>query len=329
MKALILAPFSEQALQELGNTLTILYESWTETRRLYDPHDLAQRINDERIEILVVEADFLFDEVFQEAKPLRLVGVCHSNLNHVDLQAATEGGVLVVNTPGRNVEAVAEHTLGLMLSLARRIPQANRYIFDGCWQEPVDPYISMRGVELYGKVLGIVGLGAIGKRVSRLARAFGMQVIAHDPYLQRPVPGAAIVSLEELLRKADFLTIHVPLNQETEGLIDTRRLSLMNPQAYVINTSEARIIDQKALVDALQGGRLAGAAMDVFDSHPLPPGSPLLTLPNVVLTPHIAGATDGTVERQSRMLIKDIQSFTQGKRPKNLVNGEAWGRRVR
>ena len=329
MKALILAPFSHHALQELSKSLTISYESWTETRKLYDPHELAQRINDEDVRILVVEADFLFEEVFQEAEPLRLLGVCRNNLNHVDIEAATKHGVLVINTPGRNTQAVAEHTLGLMLALARRIPQAHRYVADGCWQQPVEPYISMRGVELYGKVLGIVGLGTIGRRVARLARAFGMQVLAYDPYVQGPMRGTAITHLEELLTKADFLSLHLPLTQETEGLIDAQRLSLMKPSAFVINTSEARIIEQTALAEALQEGRLAGAAMDVFDSHPISPQSPLLKLPNLILTPHIGGATDGTVERQSVMLMKDIQRFIRGVRPKNLVNTEVWQRRGR
>ena len=157
------------------------YESWTETRRLQDPEELGLRLQKESVTHLIVEADFIFEELFQNATDLRFVGICRAALNHVDLDAATEHDVLVVNTPGRNARAVAELTLGFMLSLARQISHLDGYVKSGRWEDPVDGYVNHRGLELEGLTLGLIGLGAVGSIVSNLAGAFGMRVLALRP----------------------------------------------------------------------------------------------------------------------------------------------------
>ena len=327
--ALVLAPFSPDALEALGHTLPISYESWTDTRRLYSPEELSQRINSEDISVLVVEADFVFDEVFQQARPLKFLGICRNSVNHIDVEAAVEHGVAVVNTPGRNKQAVAELTIGLMLSLARGIPRHNDYVKDGMWEDPVEPYISMRGVELGGKTLGIIGLGSIGRTVSRLGRAFGMHVLAYDPYVGAPGMRKAstlLGTLEQVLRVSDFLSIHVG-DEGTEGLLEARHLGMMKSGSYIINTAAYPVIEEAALVACLESGHIAAIALDVHRTHPITPSSPLLRLDNVILTPHIGGATDGTVERQSWMMVEDIRRFLQGRRPRHLVNREVWRRR--
>ena len=329
-RALILAPFAREALEELSHTLPVTYESWTDTRRLHSPQELCERVTTEEISILVVEADFVFDEVFDHGGPLKYLGVCRNGLEHVDVEAATRHGVVVVNAPGRNARAVAELTMGLMLALARGIPQLSAMVGDGGWQSPVEPYISMRGVELGGKVLGIIGLGSIGRAVARLGKAFGMRVHAYDPYAGiqgQVVSGALLGTLDQVLTASDFLSIHVPGTTETEGLLDNRRLSRMKVGSYIINTAAHSVIAEPALVEHLTSGHIAGAALDVHRTHPLPPSSPLLKLDNVILTPHMGGATDGTVERQSWMMTDDIRRFLQGRRPKHLVNRGVWRRR--
>ena len=321
--ALVLAPFSEDALVALRRSLPVTYESWTETRRLHSPEELSQRINLGGINILVVEADFVFDDVFQQAGPLEFLGVCRSSLDHIDIDAATEHGVLVVNTPGRNAQGVAELTMGFMLYLARGISHLNGYVRAGKWESPAEPYISMGGVELRGKTLGIIGLGSVGRTVARLGQAFGMQVVAYDPYAGlagRKKVGAMLASLEGVLTASDFLSIHAAHTPDTEGLLDGRRLALMKAGSYIINTAAYSIIDEAALVEKLKSGHIAGVALDVHRTHPIAPSSPLLKLENVILTPHIGGATDGTVERQSWMMVEDIQRYLQGRRPLRLVN---------
>ena len=328
--ALVLAPFSGEALKVLGCSVPVTYESWTDTRRLHSPDELVQRINEEGIGIVVVEADFLFDEVFEGARPLRFVGVCRNSVDHVDVASATEHNVAVVNAPARNAEAVAELTIGLMLSLARSIPYLDRQVKDGRWEDPVGPYADMRGLELQGKTLGIIGLGAVGRTVSKLGSAFGMRVLACDPYVAAPgkvVAGATLVTLEDVLGSADFLSIHTPDTPETAGLLDKRRLGMMKPGSYIINSAAYSVIEEAALVEHLGSGHLAGAALDVHRAHPVPPSSPLLKLENVILTPHIGGATDGTIERHSRIMVEEIGRFLDGRRPRHLVNPEVWRRR--
>ena len=327
MRALILALFPAPQLDRLRGSIDVTYESWLDSRRLHSPEELAARLECESTEVLVVELDFVFDEVFDEAPSLRFVGVCRNATNQVDVDAATGHGVLVVNTPGRNARAVAEHALGLMLSLARRIPAAHAYVAGGRWANPMEPYMCMRGVELGGRTLGIVGLGAIGGTLAQLALALGMTVLAYDPYVRSGPDGVSLTDLDSLLAAADFVSIHAPETADTEELIDARRLSLMKPTAYLVNLSASGIVSQTALLDVLYKKKIAGAAFDVFETHPIAPSNPLLRLDNVVLTPHLGGATDETVERHSEMMAGDILRFVEGRRPVNLVNPEAWDAR--
>ena len=326
-RALILAPFSLLALADLRRKLDVIYESWTDTRRLYDPEQLSARLKREGLAVLVVEADFVFEEVFEGAPPLRFLGVCRSSTHHIDVATATRHGVMVVNTPGRNAQAVAEHTLGLMLSLARRIPEASRYVTEGRLLNPTEPYLSMRGIELSGRTLGIIGLGAIGRRLASIAAAIGMECVAYDPYVGSDDGPVRMSDLDPLLSESDFVAIHAPLTAETEGLLDARRIGLMKSTAYLLSLSDPAIVVENDLVAALKNERIAGAALDVFETHPVTPNSPLLSLDNVLFTPHIGGATEETVVRHSRMMADDILRYLEGKLPEHLVNPDAWKRR--
>ncbi len=311
-------------MRRLSGRLDVEYDSWMESRRLHDPEELAVKLNGLGASVLVVELDFVFEEVFEAVRNLKFVGICRAATSHVDIEAATANGVAVVNTPGRNAQAVVEHALGLMLALARRIPEGHNYVTGGRWLNPVGPYVELRGVELAGRMLGIVGLGAIGRQLAEKARAFGMRCIAHDPYADVPVPGVDLKDLDEVLEGSDFVSIHAPLTSETEGLIDSRRFGLMKSTAYLVNLSDARIVEQDSLVDALDSRSIAGAALDVFESHPIAPDHPLLRLDNVILTPHLGGATEETIDRFSKMMADDIVRFLDGERPLNLVNSEVW-----
>ena len=324
MHALILAPFSESALEKLSASLEVTYESWLDTRTLWDPEKLALRLDREDVNVLVVESDFVFEEVFDAAPRLRFVGICRGATNQIDVDAATERGVLVVNTPGRNANAVAEHTLALMLALARRVPEADAYVRDGRWRNPTDPYVLLRGRELAGSTLGIIGLGAIGKALGAIGRALGMRLVAHDPYLKGDVSGVEMVELEALLTSSDFVIVSVPLTGDTAGFINEERLALMKPTAYLVSATDMLVFDRGALLYTHQSKKIAGAAFDVFETHPVSPNDPLLKLDNVVLTPHIGGATNETVERHSHMMTEDILRFQRGCRPLNLVNPAAW-----
>ena len=326
-RALVLAPFSEPELADLRRTVDVTFESWLETRRIHDPQELTAKLKEGEFQLLVVESDFVFEEVFQGAPKLRFVGICRASTNHVDLEAATREGVVVVNTPARNAQAVAEMALGFMLSLARGIPTAPRYLADGRWQNPAEPYITMRGVELAGRTLGLIGLGAVGRRLASMASALEMDVLAYDPYIAGPPGTVRLAGLDPLLKESDFLAVTAPRTDETEGMLDAQRIGAMKPSSYILVLSEHGIVSEEALVAALTDRRIAGAAVDVFETHPLQPGSPLLGLDNVILTPHLGGATEETVTRHSRTMACDMRRFLAGRRPRHLVNPEVWDRR--
>ena len=325
--ALVLAPFDGDCLVRLRQRLRVTHESWLETGALHDPDVLARRLRDERTSYLIVEADFVFEEVMEQAPLLELIGVCRNALNHIDLNAATQRGILVVNAPGRNAIAVAELTIGLMLGLARPIAAAHRHIVEQRWQDPVAGYTHFRGEELAGKTAGIIGLGAIGRLVAQRLRAFDMRVIAHDPFVsteQAAQNGVSLTDLDRLLADSDYLLIHAAATEATMGLIGETQMARMKPTARLINTSAAGVVDEQALIAALTAHRIAGAALDVFEGQPLPESSPFLRMDNVLLTPHIGGATAETVQRQSAMISDDILLALDGKQPRRLVNAAAW-----
>ncbi len=327
MRVLILAPFAQSILDKLKQELDVVYENWMDTKRLLSSQEFVQRIQEQDIPILVVEADFVQREVFEKASKLRFLGVCRADVVHVDVAAATELGVPVVNTPGRNAVAVAELTLGLMLSLLRKIPAAHTMVSSGKWVDPTDAYFHMRGSELWQKTVGIIGFGAIGRQVARRLGAFGSNVLAYDPYVSAENMkelGSTKVDLDELMKQSDIVTVHCTTTPETVGLISAQRLALMKPTAYFVNAASAYVVDEEALVGVLRERRIAGAAFDVYRTWPVKPDDPILKLDNVVLTPHIGGATDESVLRHSRMMADDIERFLRGERPKNLVNPQVW-----
>jgi D-3-phosphoglycerate dehydrogenase len=323
VRALILAPFSGTYLARLRRSIDVVHESWIETNTLQDPDALGTRLAAEEISVLIVEADFVFEEVFDAAPGLRLVGICRNALNHVDVESATAHGVAVTHAPGRNNNAVAEMTLGLMLSLARRIPQADRLVTGAGWRDPAIGYRLFRGTEIAGSTVGVVGFGQIGREVARKCIALGARVLVHDPFVtSRQVRsiGAVPVDLRRLTTGSDFITLHVPENEATHRLVDAAFLARMKTGAFLVNTGAGSCVDPAALAAALEAGAIAGAALDVFDGHPLPATSPLISAPNVILTPHIGGATAQTVERHSRMMTGEIERFLAGKPLRYVVN---------
>ena len=331
MRALLLAPFSEQAIAELvAAGIEVVHEDWLQTGTLQDPEELGARISRDGIGAVVVEGDFLFAETFDLAPELGFAGICRAAVNQVDVEAATERGVVVVNTPGRNAAAVAELTLGLMLAVARRIPESDRYVRSGSWESPTGPYRELRGSELAGKLAGVVGLGAIGRRVSALCNALGMNVIAYDPYVQPSEAeqlGATWCALDFLIESADVITLHSPPPHGGEPLLTAERIDNMKRGSILINVSAPELVDQIALESALRTGKLGGAGLDIFPTHPVEPSYPLLSLQNVVLTPHIGGATSETIVRHSQAIAEDLLRYRRGVEPINLVNPEAWERR--
>jgi D-3-phosphoglycerate dehydrogenase len=240
--------------------------------------------------LIVRSATKVTRAVIAAAARLEVVGRAGAGVDTIDVDAATERGIIVMNTPGGNTTAVVEHTMGLLLAMARRLPLADASLKAGRWEKS-----RLQGVELFGKTLGILGLGRIGSEVARRALAFRMQVIGYDPYLTRAAAerlGVESVELDELLGRSDFITIHTPLTGDTRHLLGEAELARTKPGVRLINCARGGIIDETALAQALASGRVGGAAIDVFEQEPPPADHPLLRFEQVVVTPHLGAATD-------------------------------------
>ncbi len=261
-------------------------------------------------------------ELLASAAPrLSVLGVASVGIDRIDVDAATRAGVMVVNAPTGNTVAAAEHTMALMLALLRHIPGADQSIRRGEWERG-----SNTGRELRGKTLGIIGLGKIGKAVARRALGFEMRVIATDPYLteeQAAEAGAKLVGFAELLHRADVVTVHTPLTPATKNLLGEGQFGAMKPDAVVLNVARGGIVDERALADALEAGRLAGAGVDVFTAEPMATDNPLRIAPNVVLTPHLGASTAEAQDRVGVEMAEQVVLALRGVTPAYAVNASS------
>ncbi|MBN6041107.1 phosphoglycerate dehydrogenase [Amycolatopsis sp. 195334CR] len=268
------------------------------------------------VDAVVAGTDAFTAEVLEAATRLKVLGRCGAGYDNIDVETATRQGIAVTFTPGANRRSVAEHVLALMLNCARLIPQNVAAVAAGGWDQ-------RSGRELAGATLGIVGLGSIGKTVARLALALGMRVVAYDPFLDTDFvadTGIEVRSLDGVLAEADFVSLHLFLDDSTRRLIDARALALMKPGAYLINTARGEVVDEAALADALESGHLGGAGLDVVETEPLPPDSRLRGLGNALVTAHIGAATVEARSRSSLMATRQVIDLLQGRTPDNLVN---------
>jgi D-3-phosphoglycerate dehydrogenase len=330
-RALVTAPLRGPGLAALGELVEVVHEPWIdqEPLRIYDPPGLADRAAKEGAEVLVVESDLVSGPVWD--LPLLAVAATRGDPTNVDLPGATAAGVPVLHTPGRNADAVAELAVGLLIAVTRGIVAADEEVRAGeVFRDGTIPYQRHRSWELAGRTAGLIGLGAVGRALRWRLEALGMRVLAHDPYQ----PDAA-AGLDELLEASDVVSLHAAVTPETRGLIGAAQFARMRPGAVFLNTARAALHDTDALVGALRSGRLAGAGIDHIEGEMLPPDHPLLTLPTVVLTPHIGGATYDTEARGAEMIAEDLRRLLSGEPPLRLANPDVaespawtgWGRR--
>ena len=273
--------------------------------------------------LICLLSDRIDREVLEAGNKLKIVANVAVGYDNIDVEAATELGIMVTNTPGVLTEATADLTFGLVLAVARRIVEGDRITREGRFSGWELDFLL--GTDVHGKTLGTVGFGRIGQAVARRARGFGMEVLyfnrSRKPEAEREL-GAKFVPFEELLQRSDFITIHLPLTPETRHLFSAREFKLMKPTAFLINVARGPIVDEEALVQALKAKELAGAALDVFEHEPRVHPE-LLKLENVVLTPHIGSAGRETRIRMALMAVENVLAALSGRRPPNLVNPEA------
>jgi D-3-phosphoglycerate dehydrogenase len=315
---LVTAPFRGEGLETLRGLADVVLDPWIDHSpiRLLDGEKLAPMIEEAGADILVVESDFVNGPVFD--LPLNAIGSCRGDPNNVDVDAATAKGIPVLRAPGRNADAVAELAVALLFAVNRGVVRADLDVREGqTFRDGTIPYQRYRAWQVAGQTAGLVGLGAVGQALQWRLEGLGMRVISYDPY--NP---AATHSLDDLLAESDVVSMHAPVLPETTGMIGTEQFARMKDGAIYLNTARAHLHDTDALVSALQSGHLSGAGLDHFVGEHLPVDHPLIAMTNVVLTPHIGGATYDTEANHSKRIADGLAVLLAGGRPDNLVNPE-------
>ena len=276
--------------------------------------------------LLCMLTDRIDRELLDAAPRLKVVSNYAVGVDNIDVAACTERRIPVANTPGVLTDATADIAFALLLAAARRVVEADAYVRSGDWKQWAPALLL--GRDLAGATLGIAGMGAIGQALARRGHGFGMRIVytSRSPRPQAEAQtGAVRVGKDALLAQSDFLSLHVPLTPETRGYLGAREFALMKPTAILVNTSRGAVLDQRALTAALQAGRPAFAALDVMDPEPMSPDDPLLTLPNVVVAPHLGSATHETRGRMAVLAVENLLAVLEGRRPRHCVNPEVLG----
>lgn len=325
--------FVEALRPELGadTTFTTHATRWP-TEPWYATDEIAEASGDEDeiaealhgVDVLVTHLAPVTRRVLEGADRLRLVATPRGGPTNIDLEAATKHEVAVVNLPGRNARAVAEFTVGALIAGRRNIARSHTRMRGGDWTGDLYRY-DAAGPELAGSTVGLIGLGQVGTRVADLLRAFGVHLLASDPYIDPDVAterGVELVGLTELVRRSDVVSLHARLTDETRGMIDAEVLGQMRPGAYLVNTARGELLVEDALVEALHSGRLSGAALDVYVTEPPAPDHPLLGLPQVLTVSHLAGASTNVAHRAARRMAAEVARFTEGRPLEHCLNPE-------
>ncbi|MDF0589723.1 phosphoglycerate dehydrogenase [Candidatus Methanocrinis natronophilus] len=310
IKVLVSDPLSEEGVRKLETEMEV------DVITNLSPQDLIDRIRD--YDALAIRSGTkVTAEVIDAADKLKVIGRAGVGVDNIDVEAATRKGIIVVNTPGGNTISAAEHTIAMMLSLARNIPQANNSLKAGEWNRK-----RYTGVEVYNKTLGIVGLGRIGAEIASRMKSFGMRILAYDPFVTEEKAaslGIRLASLQEIYRESDFITVHTPLTKETRNLIDEEQMKMMKPGVRLINCARGGIINEEALAKAVAEGRVGGAAVDVFTKEP-PIDNPLLEEAGVIVTPHLGASTAEAQVNVAVAVAEQILAVARGEMPPNALN---------
>lgn len=312
------SPLRGPGFDKLRELADVVYDPWIDQKplRIYAAEQLAQRATVEKADVLVVESDSVSGPVFD--LPLRAVASTRGDPNNVDAAGATKAGIPVLYTPGRNADAVAEMTVALLFAVTRRLLTADADVRAGqAFRDGTIPYQRFRAWEVAGQTAGLIGLGAVAKALKWRLEGLGVNVIACDPYND-----AATHSLDELLAQADIVSLHAPVTDETVGMVGAAQFAAMRDGVVFLNSARAQLHDTDALVDALHSGKVAAAGLDHFVGEWLPPDHPLTGMANVVLTPHIGGATWNTEARQAQLVADGLEALLSGRTPAHIVNPE-------
>ena len=327
-KILLTAEVDEAQVDEIYKLGTVVEAGWKKELKKLNEDELLELMDD--VDILITSYDRVSEKVIENSPKLKLVACTRANPVNVDIEAAKRKGVRVVYTPERNSDSTAEFAIALILNIARNIPMAYKAILDGkiALDEPIpqkkdvtwsvvkgiSPYVHYKGYQLKNKTLGVVGFGSIGRRVSRIARGFGMNVLVFDPFVSEinvDEPGQKKVAFDDLLEESDFITCHCKVTDGTRNMFSMEQFKKMKKSAFFINNSRGGVVSEKDLITALKTKEIAGAALDVFENEPLHRNHPFVNgeIENIVITPHIGGATYDSIVNHTKLAISDVKNF--------------------
>lgn len=312
MKILITAPYHEKAQEALRQQFgEIIYKPWKLQDRAYNPQELTDLIHETKADALITEHDEVTSEVIEACAHLQFIGVCRGTPSNVAIATATEKGIPVFNTPARNAQAVAEMFIANLVNLMRNTLAGIRWLEGENWEAGAHTsYLQFKGYEIAGKTIGMVGFGAVGQTIANLVRHFPAEIQYYDPYYTSQDEAYKKVTLEELFKTSDVVSIHLPVNKTTEGMIDKSLISLMKPDAIFVNTARAVVVKREDLLYAIENDLIRGAILDVFDHEP--PDEldyKLIHHPHVLATPHIAGATFEVEDHHADIMNKNLDQF--------------------
>lgn len=319
MKILITAPYNERSRKVLEETLgEVIYKPWKPHGRAYNQQELMALLQETGADALITEHDEVTERVIDAYPHLQFIGVCRGTPSNVAVDRAAGAHIPVFNTPARNAQAVAEMFVANVITFMRKTIAAREWLTGENWEAGAhDSYLQFKGNELAGKAIGMVGFGAIGQRIADMVRDFPCTIRFYDPFVESPDEAYRKVSLEEVFESSDIVSVHLPVNEDTRGMIGKSLLDKMQPNAIFVNTARAVVVNREALLDTLENRRIAGAVLDVFDHEP-PDETDyrLIHLPNVLATPHIAGATHEVEDHHAAIMNEKLLNWHE-----SVING--------
>jgi len=327
MISFITASLDNEGLDTLRSYGEVRYQPLAETKQMLGGSRLVRALDG--VDVFITEADNLKEHEIEQLTTLQIICSCRGNPVNIDIKAATAKGIPVLDAPARNADAVADLAVALMIILGRNIMKTAAILRDRDPSKDMQVmsriYFDLKGIEMWNKTVGIVGFGAIGRKVAERLLPFGSKLIAYDPFVSAEVMvkyQVRKVDLDTLMKESDFVTIHVMPSESNRGMIGAREIGLMKETAYFVNTARSAITDEMAIIEALKNKKIHGGGFDVFEKEPLPADHPFMALDNVILLPHIGGATYEVTNHQTQIIVPDIVRLINGERPLNIANPE-------
>ena len=329
MKAFISSRIPEKWLNKVAEKFEIDHHDWETAGAMLEREEVLARMKD--CNLLVTESDMIDAEMLDSSPDLFVIVDFRGTVVNVDIEAATRNGIVIINTPGRNADAVADLTVAYMIMVARNVLQAIQTLKSGKWAKygKRHAYEIHQGYDMPGKVVGLLGLGYIGRLVAKRLAGFGVKLIGYDPYISAEIAesvGVELVEFDAVFKESDFVSLHLPMNDSTRNMIGERELKLMKSSAYLINTSRSGVMEEEVLIRCLHEKWIAGAAIDVYHEEPVGADYPLLNIPNVICTPHICGASHDVVKHMAEIGITGLFDFLNGEETLTIINPEAIGK---